>query len=260
MIYIYGLIDPRTNDIRYVGQSVDYRNRLRQHIADGGNTPKAKWIAELASAKLEPQLVLLDRAEDKPEANYKEIWWIVFARRQGWHSVNGTFPSVSRAQFGDLFAEQLQAMYAEHQQVCEQLRKEAMLVQAEWRTETERLHGEALKLAVETERLKWWNRLSLTTNGFVVVFDLIGVVYFALGALAARQTVDVFMHWLLAATWLTFPVFSYIYYTATKMEREEGVQGNNYEYYSFRGYYAALGIAVVLFGTISLVELISRFL
>lgn len=40
MKYIYALIDPRTRQIRYVGQTDDLTKRLQQHITDKSNTPK----------------------------------------------------------------------------------------------------------------------------------------------------------------------------------------------------------------------------
>lgn len=93
MIHIYGLIDPRTHEVCYVGQSAHYLTRYRQHLADASDGAKAHWIAELRQCALEPWLVILDIAQDKVSANQKEEWWIVFARHMQWRSVNSTYPS-----------------------------------------------------------------------------------------------------------------------------------------------------------------------
>lgn len=112
MIHIYGLIDPRTHGICYVGQSIDYLQRFKQHLLDNNDTPKTRWLAELKAAGMTPHIVILDKATTKQEANYKENWWIVFARRQKWRSVNATHPGEWRADFGQLFSEQLRQEYS----------------------------------------------------------------------------------------------------------------------------------------------------
>lgn len=59
---IYGLVDPRTDLIRYVGQSVDIDGRYEQHVDTDfycGNLAKRKWIKELKMVGLLPRLVVL---------------------------------------------------------------------------------------------------------------------------------------------------------------------------------------------------------
>lgn len=56
---IYVMRDPRTNDIRYVGQSKDLKTRIRFHKLGskylcGNNPEKHRWQAELAAQGLEP--------------------------------------------------------------------------------------------------------------------------------------------------------------------------------------------------------------
>lgn len=109
-VYIYGLIDPRDRMIKYVGQTVDMRRRLKQHIDDRKATPKCRWIAELRHADLEPEMILLETvAEDSAHA--VENWWILFCRHQGWPNVNGTNPGEWRADFGEMFSEDLERQY-----------------------------------------------------------------------------------------------------------------------------------------------------
>ena len=61
--YIYGLIDPETNEIRYIGKTNDPKRRLDKHINEcfKENTPKGNWICELKDKNLIPSMVILDQ-------------------------------------------------------------------------------------------------------------------------------------------------------------------------------------------------------
>lgn len=58
--YIYALSDPRTNQIRYIGQSVNPNRRLKQHIKSSGGKV-GKWINELKELLLVPSVIILGR-------------------------------------------------------------------------------------------------------------------------------------------------------------------------------------------------------
>jgi hypothetical protein len=62
-VYIYALHDPRTGDVRYVGQTTDPRGRLSSHLHTALKqrpAPRDKWIASLRSMGLAPQWQTLD--------------------------------------------------------------------------------------------------------------------------------------------------------------------------------------------------------
>lgn len=62
---VYALVDPRTNRVMYVGQSIDAEYRFRQHCnPEGfdGNRAKSQWIDGLRRAGLAPRLVILREA------------------------------------------------------------------------------------------------------------------------------------------------------------------------------------------------------
>lgn len=89
---IYGLADPRTGHLRYVGKtSGDPHVRLLAHMNDvrRGRTfiPRHKWIAELLSLGLEPQMFEIERSEDWREA---EQFWIGYFRFIGCELLNAT--------------------------------------------------------------------------------------------------------------------------------------------------------------------------
>lgn len=80
-IFIYGLRDPRTMAMRYIGSSVHPRTRLIQHMSDtlhyGYEAPKNRWLRELKAENLEPILVLLARVKERFR-NEHESWFISF--------------------------------------------------------------------------------------------------------------------------------------------------------------------------------------
>ena len=59
--YIYGLVDPRDNSIRYIGKTVYPKNRLSGHINESNkfNHHRSKWIRSLLKLNLKPKLLVL---------------------------------------------------------------------------------------------------------------------------------------------------------------------------------------------------------
>lgn len=58
--FIYILIDPRSNQIRYVGKSNNPRKRLSAHLYDRGRTYKANWVQLLVKENFKPILEIID--------------------------------------------------------------------------------------------------------------------------------------------------------------------------------------------------------
>jgi group I intron endonuclease len=88
--YIYALIDPRDQQIRYVGKATDLSLRLRNHIKDarkGKSDHKSRWIAVLLRADLRPALEILEQC---PLSDWRarECYWIEHLRAQGCRLTN----------------------------------------------------------------------------------------------------------------------------------------------------------------------------
>lgn len=64
-IAIYGLIDPRTGGVRYVGKANSPEQRLRSHIRDARrrNSPVHCWIRKLAENGQRPAITVLEWAD-----------------------------------------------------------------------------------------------------------------------------------------------------------------------------------------------------
>ena len=61
---IYGLFDPRTGELRYIGKSVNSSKRAYSHTKSSdlkrhGRTPKTAWIKSLLRLGLRPQVQIL---------------------------------------------------------------------------------------------------------------------------------------------------------------------------------------------------------
>lgn len=61
MATVYGLKDPFTGEIRYVGQSHQVECRYKDHLRARGRTAKDKWIKDLRLLGAKPELVVLER-------------------------------------------------------------------------------------------------------------------------------------------------------------------------------------------------------
>jgi len=75
--FIYGLKDPITDEIRYIGKSNNPKSRYSRHISNSKN-PKTKcycWIKGLIDKNLKPVLVILEEVSIS-EWGQKEDYWI----------------------------------------------------------------------------------------------------------------------------------------------------------------------------------------
>ena len=90
--YIYALIDPRADEIRYVGQTANLKRRYSRHITDakrGTEWYVSRWVRLLLSFDLVP---LIEMLEEIPANDWQwyEIWWIAYGKIIGWRLTNAT--------------------------------------------------------------------------------------------------------------------------------------------------------------------------
>lgn len=76
-IYIYKLIDPLTNEVRYIGKTGNLKNRYTSHLSNAKKLKSrlANWIKFLAKQNIEP---IIEIVEVCNENNWeeREIHWI----------------------------------------------------------------------------------------------------------------------------------------------------------------------------------------
>lgn len=58
--YIYGLHDPRTGELRYIGKSDDPRRRLANQLLEKKSTYRCNWVQQLVALGLKPVQVIID--------------------------------------------------------------------------------------------------------------------------------------------------------------------------------------------------------
>ena len=90
---IYGLSDPETGEIRYVGFSKDPKHRRDCHLAEAKVHPlkksyKLNWIRSLLKRGLCVQVVILQETTTKP--NERERYWIARLKKRGCRLTNLT--------------------------------------------------------------------------------------------------------------------------------------------------------------------------
>lgn len=96
MYTIYALVDPRTHQVRYIGQTSKHPTvRSEDHWSNKNehNKRKRDWIQELKLLNAKPIVVALQYADSTEEANKSEQYWIALGLRYNWPLVNGTTPA-----------------------------------------------------------------------------------------------------------------------------------------------------------------------
>lgn len=99
-VFIYDLSDPRTGEVRYIGKSVNPRERLATHIRESRNGSKLhsrRWIAGIIASGGLPILGTLEISEDA-EANNAERLWIASFKLMGARLTNRTFGGDGQSQ------------------------------------------------------------------------------------------------------------------------------------------------------------------
>lgn len=89
-VYIYRLIDPRTNEVRYIGKAVDLHARLRAHInRKAGRAHRDCWLQNLRDNGLEPVMELVGSCFESEWEDFEKMW-IADYRKAGCDLVNAT--------------------------------------------------------------------------------------------------------------------------------------------------------------------------
>ena len=81
-VYIYALCDPRDDSIRYVGRTVNLKDRYKNHLRAKWGTHRCCWIKGLKEFGLKPKMTILEIVEES-ECRESEIWWIMHLRENG---------------------------------------------------------------------------------------------------------------------------------------------------------------------------------
>lgn len=117
---IYGLIDPKTRLIRYVGKSSSGMKRPRDHGKRScPDTYCRRWVRSLERIGLTYEIVVLEILPDHTDLAAAERWWIAYGRGCGWPLTNltdGNGPAedaMNEIRFGEILQENEEIRQAE---------------------------------------------------------------------------------------------------------------------------------------------------
>lgn len=90
-IFIYGLVDPTNNQLRYVGKSVNPKNRFRKHLQESKKkvTYKDRWVNKLLENNIKPELLIID-VVDINDWVFWEQHYIEYFKKIGCKLTNAT--------------------------------------------------------------------------------------------------------------------------------------------------------------------------
>lgn len=88
--YIYGLHDPRTMDLRYIGKSDRPAERLTNQMNEHADTYRCHWLGELRTLGLRPVQLIIDATPRGTDWQPAERAYIAAARAIGCRLTNGT--------------------------------------------------------------------------------------------------------------------------------------------------------------------------
>lgn len=88
--FIYALVDPRTDEIRYIGKSIRPKERLWNHCNEKSVTWRTNWIREVLSSGHRPQLRILEELAVGTDWQESERQWIAKGKELGWRLTNCT--------------------------------------------------------------------------------------------------------------------------------------------------------------------------
>lgn len=86
-IYIYGLVDPRTQELRYVGKTNNIKQRYSFHLTSRKRTHVSNWIKNLKTSGIKPEIFVIEES-DKDNWREAEKFHINYFRYIGANLVN----------------------------------------------------------------------------------------------------------------------------------------------------------------------------
>lgn len=79
--YVYLLKCPLTNEVKYVGVSMNPKVRFRAHLNEFGNKAKREWVQSLKSEGILPIMEIVDSCEKRADVAALEDKYIKLYRK-----------------------------------------------------------------------------------------------------------------------------------------------------------------------------------
>lgn len=84
---VYAVVDPRTDEVFYIGQTSDLSRRRAEH-QDGTDQLSGLKVRQIRIAGFVPHVIVLERCRDMASALSAEIFWIELSRSRGMQLLN----------------------------------------------------------------------------------------------------------------------------------------------------------------------------
>lgn len=88
-VFIYGLCDPETQQLRYIGATYRLQRRYNEHLWEKRDNHRVYWIAALKRRGLAPEMFIIEEV-DRENAFGAERFWIAYFKSIGADPVNST--------------------------------------------------------------------------------------------------------------------------------------------------------------------------
>ena len=88
--FIYGLVDPESQQVRYIGKSIRPEQRLQNHMNEVSNCHRSHWLQSLKKRGLVPDLVIFESVHGEWPWQESERYWIARGKKLGWPLTNNT--------------------------------------------------------------------------------------------------------------------------------------------------------------------------
>ena len=101
--YIYGLCDPISQQLRYVGKTINIERRLREHLLNKRRNHLTCWLWSLVKQDRQPEIFIIEET-DKNEWQEAEQFWISYFKFIGADLVNGSRGGLGGSNKGHQFS------------------------------------------------------------------------------------------------------------------------------------------------------------
>jgi hypothetical protein len=78
LVTVYGLVDPLSQQLRYVGQTVDAETRYTCHKANSEDSWLGTWVQRLRDRGEAPKFIVIEDGVHRKNADESELFWIQY--------------------------------------------------------------------------------------------------------------------------------------------------------------------------------------
>lgn len=157
IVYFYGLCDPDTEEIRYIGKSIRPFQRAINHLNDRSRCHRTNWIQSLLSQGKEPKIKILGSIRGNVRWQEWEKWWIAVGKSRGWRLTNSTSGGDGVPDLPPEIRERIRQASIGRTQTSEQ-RAKILKSRAWWRPTQE--HRERIKQANLGRKITWIDKVA----------------------------------------------------------------------------------------------------